>query len=187
MDAIDVLTADHETVRSLFLRFRAASGAEDAAEMKQVTEEAFHELDVHTRIEERVFYPAVEAAGGSELADLTAESNEEHHVVDVLMAELRELEPSDDRFVAKMTVLMENVEHHASEEEKDMFPQVRSLLGEDALADLGGRLLREKQVVKAEMMTLDELRTAAGQLQIDGRSDMSRKQLEMAFVEQFAD
>lgn len=51
------------------------------------------------------------------------EANEEHHLVHVLIAELKELEPSDDAFQAKFTVLGELVKHHVKEEEGEMFPQ----------------------------------------------------------------
>lgn len=182
MDALAVLKADHDKVRSLFIDFRAASEDGDTAKMGDVTEKIFEELEVHTAIEERVFYPAVKEAGGEEMADLTDESNEEHHVVDVLMAEVKNLEPSDDSFAAKMTVLIENVEHHAGEEEKEMFPQVRNLLSQERLDELGAELEREKQVVKVERMTVNDLHTAASQLEIDGHSDMKRSELASAVL-----
>lgn len=182
MDALAVLKADHDKVRSLFIEFRAASEADDADKMGEVTAKIFEELEVHTAIEERVFYPEVKKAGGTELEDLTAESNEEHHVVDVLMAEIKNLAPTDDQYSPKMTVLIENVEHHAGEEEKEMFPQVRNLLSETKLRDLGAALEREKWVVKVEKMTVDELQEMAGQLKIDGRSSMNRSELASAIL-----
>ncbi len=182
MDALEVLKSDHDKVRSLFIEFRAAVEDDDTAKMSQLTDRIFQELETHTAIEERVFYPAVKKAGGSELADATDESNEEHHVVDVLIAEVRELDPSDDAFTAKMTVLIENVEHHAAEEEKEMFPQVRNLFSQDKLDELGAALEREKFVVKVEKMTVDDLQSAAARLEIDGRSDMNRSELASAVL-----
>ncbi len=182
MDALAVLKADHDKVRDLFMEFRAASEDDDTAKMADVVSRIFEELTVHTAIEERVFYPAVKEAGGSELADLTAESNEEHHVVDLLMAEIEQLDPSDDRYAAKMTVLIENVEHHASEEEKEMFPQVRNLFSEEDLDRLGEELEREKWVVRVDKMTRDELEEAASQLDIEGRSGMNRSELASAVL-----
>lgn len=177
MDAIEVLKADHDKARDLFMQFRAASSDGDQAELAEVTNRILEELELHTAIEERVFYPAVKEAGGEELADLTHESNEEHHVVDVLMAEVKALTPDDDRYVAKMTVLIENVEHHAGEEEKEMFPKVRNLMGQEQLDELGAALEREKHVVSVEKMTVDELRKAASQLDIEDRSEMNRSEL----------
>ena len=83
MDALAVLKSDHDKVRKLFMEFRAAAEAKDNEKLADVTAKIFDELETHTVIEERVFYPEVKKAGGAELEDLTAESNEEHHVVDV--------------------------------------------------------------------------------------------------------
>src|SRR5690606_19025326 len=127
MDALELLKSDHDKVRGLFNDFRSAAEQDDAARMGELCSEVFNELTVHTSIEEEIFYPAVREAGGEELNEQTDESWEEHHVVDVLMEEIRALDPGDAAFKAKMTVLMENVEHHAQEEEDAMFPQVREL------------------------------------------------------------
>ncbi len=181
MDALEVLKADHDKVRSLFVEFRAASEADDATKMGEVTAKIFEELETHTAIEERVFYPAVKEAG-TELEDLTAESNEEHHVVDLLMAEIENLPPTDDQYAPKMKVLIENVEHHAGEEEKEMFPQVRNLFSESRLKELGAELEREKWVVKVEKMTVEELQTSAAELEIEGRSSMNRSELASAVL-----
>lgn len=182
MDALQVLKADHDKVRDLFMRFRAAESDGDTSLMAEVTSEIFTELEVHTAIEERIFYPAVQKAGGSELEDLTAESNEEHHVVDLLMAEVRELSPSDDAYAAKMKVLIENVEHHAGEEESEMFPEVRNLFDEDELARLGAELQREKHIVQVEKMSVEDLRRAARHLEVEGHSQMDRDALTSAVL-----
>jgi hemerythrin superfamily protein len=127
MNAIQLLEADHKRVKGLFEEFR--SSGERAHKKKQgIAEQVFTELQVHTRLEEEVFYPAVRKQGG-ELEDMIAESLEEHHVVDVLMDELQALEPDDERYEAKFTVLMENVEHHVEEEEGELFPKVKKEMG----------------------------------------------------------
>ncbi len=182
MDALQVLKSDHDKVRELFVKFRAAKEANDTDEMGTLVEKIFEELELHTAIEERVFYPAVEEAGGEDLGDLTDESNEEHHVVDLLMAEIKELDPSDDAYAPKMTVLIENVEHHAGEEEKEMFPKVRNLFSQSQLDELGAALEREKHVVRVEKMTMEQLREAAAQLELDGRSNLNRGELASAVL-----
>src|SRR5215207_6018972 len=112
MDAIDLLTHDHDEVRALFERFRNAHEQEDSDEMRTVASSIFEELEVHTTIEEEIFYPAVHDQS-EDLAEVVDEGLQEHHVVDVLMNEARELQVGDEAWVAKVTVLMENVEHHA--------------------------------------------------------------------------
>ena len=139
MDALAMLKSDHDTVRELFTRFRDAAQDGDVDRMASLQGEIFDELNIHTAIEEEVFYPEAEQAGG-EAKELVAEGVEEHHVVDVLMAEIADLKPSDDAWKAKMTVLVENVEHHAEEEEDDLFPRLREAFGDERLADMGQRL-----------------------------------------------
>ncbi len=183
MDAIELLTQDHNEVRALFEEFRAASEEEDASKMGELTEKIFQELTVHTAIEEEIFYPAVRDADGKELSETTDESYEEHHVVDLLMGEIRQLQPGDDVFKAKMTVLMENVEHHAKEEEEEMFTEVRELMAEQQLRDLGEELAQAKKRHLMESATKDELQEKARELGIEGRSSMTKDELVEAIGE----
>ena len=85
-------------------------------------------LTVHTYIENEVMYPRVRALL-PDLEDDVLESYEEHHVADLLVMELVTMKPTDERFDAKTTVLIENVRHHIEEEEQEWFPQVREALG----------------------------------------------------------
>ncbi len=180
MDALQVLKQDHDKTKDLFEQFRSAAENENSAEMEELASQIFHELEVHTTIEERVFYPAVRDAGGGELDDLTDESNEEHHVVDLLIAEVKKMSPSDDRFKAKMTVMIENVEHHMSEEEEQMFPKVRELIDENRLQQLGTELEEEKGRAKSDSKSKSELYAEAQKQDVPGRSDMSKEELEDA-------
>jgi len=176
MDAIELLTTDHHEVRSLFERFRSAQEAEDTARMSELAATIFEELEVHTTIEEEIFYPALRGRD-DELDETVDESLEEHHVVDVLMNEMRDLEAGADEWVAKMTVLMENVEHHADEEEQEMFPDAREQLDEERLRALGEELEARKQTAKAERASKEELYQEAQELDIDGRSQMTKAEL----------
>lgn len=180
MDALQLLKEDHQKVRGLFNEFRSAAEADDAKKMEDLKESIFTELDTHTAIEERVFYPAVRRAGGGKLDDLTDESKEEHHVVDLLIEEVRSLSSSDNQFKAKMKVMMENVEHHASEEENKMFPKVRDLMDAQQLEQLGVELEEEKSKVKSESTSRDELYQAAKEQGVEGRSSMDKEELAQA-------
>ena len=184
MDALELLKSDHDEVRGMFEEFRSAHEAEDTAAMGEICRRVFAELEVHTAIEEEVFYPAVREAGGGELDELTDESKEEHHVVDVLMEEITSLDPADDAFAAKMTVLMENVEHHAGEEEDEMFPEVRELLSEERLRTLGEELEEAKRRHRLSAASRDELYEKASELGVEGRSAMNKEQLAEAVGEQ---
>lgn len=147
MKATRLLKEDHDKVRALFREFESAG--ENAHKQKQgIVERVFRELEVHTKIEEEIFYPAVKAKMGNEGEELVAESLQEHHVVDVLMGEMQPLQPDNPEYEAKFTVLMENVEHHAEEEEKEMFPGAEKKLGAE-LESLGERMQRRKEELMA--------------------------------------
>src|SRR5438477_4400829 len=130
MDAITLLTADHNRVRGLFGRFRKAHESDDFMQMTSLGKEILQELDVHTTIEEEIFYPWARRL--SEAVNETVDEGlQEHHVAKMLMGELRDLESGTGAWTAKMIVLIENVEHHAREEEHEMFPCVRTTSSED--------------------------------------------------------
>src|SRR3990170_3628514 len=114
MDAIALLIADHNRVRGLFAQFEDAKEAENVETMASVGATIATELDVHTRIEEEIFYPWAKGLD-EEIVEMIDEGYEEHHVVKGLLHEIAGLEPGDDQWVAKLTVVIENVEHHAEE------------------------------------------------------------------------
>jgi hemerythrin superfamily protein len=141
-DAIVILRDDHKEVRALFREFQKESTTN--ARKKAIVRKVIELLTVHTYIENEVMYPQVRQL----LPDLEGdilESYEEHHVADVLVMELSTMKPSDERFEAKTTVLIENVTHHMEEEESDWFPKVRDGLSRTTLRQLGEQLLEAKK------------------------------------------
>ena len=142
-DAIVLLKQDHKEVRRMFRDFESAG--EGAEKQKQrIVDRIIEALTVHTYIENEVMYPRVRELL-PDLEDDVLESYEEHHVADVLVVELAAMKASDERFDAKTTVLIENVEHHMDEEEQDWFPKVREGLGRKALQEIGADLVRAKK------------------------------------------
>jgi hemerythrin superfamily protein len=133
-DALTLLKRDHREVKKLFRAFRKQEG-----NRKQLAENIIGELTVHTYLENQVIYPAVRKMI-PDLDDDILESYEEHHVVDLLAMEILELNGDDERFEAKMTVLMEAVEHHVEEEEEEWFPVVRENLSRADLRELGEKM-----------------------------------------------
>ncbi len=143
MDAITLLRNDHKTIEALFKRFeKAGEGA--LVEKRQIVDRIIEELSVHTTIEEQVFYPVTRATVTG-VEDIALESLEEHHIVKWLLSELADLDPSNERFTPKVTVLIENVRHHVEEEESEFFPKVRSALGRTQLADVGATMMEAKK------------------------------------------
>ena len=141
-DAIVMLKADHKEVRGLFREFLKASTT--PARKEALVGQMIELLTVHTYIENEVMYPRVRALLPA-LEDDVLESYEEHHVADVLVMELSAMDRSDERFVAKASVLVENVQHHMQEEEQDWFPKVRDGLSRAQLREIGEELAAAKK------------------------------------------
>lgn len=140
-DAITLLKQDHTKVRELLGQFEKATGARRQKLLGQITKE----LEVHTTIEEEIFYPAYrEAARKKEDKKLYFEALEEHHVVDMVMPEMNDGK-SPEELKAKAKVLKDLVEHHAEEEEKEMFPRARKAMDKDELKSLGEMMSRRKE------------------------------------------
>ncbi|UVT16432.1 MAG: hemerythrin domain-containing protein [Nitrospira sp.] len=116
---IDMLKEDHEKVKGLFEEFESAEGKEQA----DIAATAIMELEVHADLEEKLIYPAIRKAIDED--EQMNEAVEEHHLVHVLIKELKKLTPKDETFQAKFTVLGELVKHHVEEEEGEMFPKAQ--------------------------------------------------------------
>ena len=142
-DAIVLLKDEHKQIRKAFRDFEKAGPQAHAAQGRAV-DRIIELLTVHTFIENEVMYPRVRELL-PDLEDDVLESYEEHHVADVLCLELSTMDATDERFDAKTTVLIENVEHHMDEEEQDWFPKVREGLGRKALQELGEELLAARE------------------------------------------
>jgi hemerythrin superfamily protein len=142
MDAITLLKDDHRTVKDLFRKFEQA-GDRAYATKRKLVDRMIEELSIHASIEEQVFYPSVRHAI-EQTEDDVLEALEEHHIVKWTLTELEKIDPKNERFDAKVTVLIESVRHHMEEEEGEMFPKVRKALSRTQLNDLGDLMERAK-------------------------------------------
>jgi hemerythrin superfamily protein len=134
MDAIEMLKKEHRAVEELFKKFESAKGAN---QKRKTFEEIADALAVHAAIEEQHFYPAVKE---NPTEDLVLEAVEEHLEIKRVIADLLDMEASDDAFEAKVKVLQEDVEHHVEEEETELFPKVRKLFDEEQLETIGAAM-----------------------------------------------
>jgi hemerythrin superfamily protein len=176
MKVTDLLQQDHRKVEDLAGKIEESSGAEQATLASQI----IAELKAHTEAEEHVLYPGIRDEVGDDLVD---ESIEEHHVVDVLIGEMDPLEVGSDEWMAKFTVMKENVEHHVEEEEQEMFPDLEEKLGDERLEQLGDELARFKLRYQLDQHTKDELLDLARDANLDGTSDMTKDDLVEALCE----
>jgi hemerythrin superfamily protein len=145
-DAIQLLKADHREVERLFKQFEDASGDE---RRMQLSERICMELKIHTEIEEEIFYPACREFLKED--EIVNESIVEHQAAKDLIQEIRGMDPSDEMFEARMTVLQEQIEHHVEEEEKELFPQVQKT--DIDLKGIGEQLMRRKTELQEQMET----------------------------------
>lgn len=144
-NAADMLRQDHKKVKALFREY-AELGDRAFKSKRRLAEEIIHELEVHSKLEEDIFYPQAREAQ-EKLDDVVAEGYEEHHVADVLMQEIRGLQPEDERFDAKMKVLCESIQHHIEEEETELLPGA-----ERALRDRMDEITRQMVQLRQELM-----------------------------------
>ena len=144
MDAITMLKNDHRSVESLFRRFEKA-GDRAFTLKRNLVDGMIKELSQHAAIEEEIFYPSTRATVPG-IDDIVLESIEEHHIVKWVLSEIENLDPHEESFDAKVTVLIESVRHHVKEEEDDYFPRVRKELGRKVLLELGDSMEAAKRI-----------------------------------------
>ncbi len=134
MEATKLLKKQHDEVKDLFKQFEAA---EEDTEKQELFDRIADDFAAHGEIEEKIFYPAVYVGS---LKDKLQEAVEEHLAAKRVVADLLEMEPSDEQFEAKMTVLKELIEHHVEEEEGELFPLVRKGFAREELDALGEQM-----------------------------------------------
>ena len=141
MDALTLLEQDHQKVKKLMGEIEKTT-ERGVKTREELFTKLVKELTVHEKIEEQIFYPAVkEAAKTKKLEEIVTESYEEHHFVNVVIAEIQETPFDAEEWAAKFSVMMENIEHHAFEEEEgEMFPKVRKIFSKAELEELGAQM-----------------------------------------------
>ena len=123
MDAIAMLIADHKKVQKAFKDFEKLKEGNNKRAKSDIVRQTCADLTVHATVEEEIFYPAARKAIKD--ADLMDEATVEHAGAKDLIAQLESMQPGDDLYDAKFTVLGESIDHHGKEEQNEMFPKVR--------------------------------------------------------------
>jgi hemerythrin-like domain-containing protein len=144
MDAISLLEEDHRKMKKLLSELESTTerGVKTREELFATVKD---ELTVHETIEEEIFYPALKEHPKTK--EIALEAYEEHHVVDMVMAEIEDVPYDDETWGAKFKVMKENIEHHIEEEENEMFKQARQVFEEDELEGMGEQMrLRKEQL-----------------------------------------
>ena len=146
MNAIDLLLEDHKRVKAILGQL--SDSTERAVKKRtELLNKLEMEITIHTRLEEEILYPVFKKAGGKEQAVMYHEAKEEHRTVDSLvLPDLKKTAPDSLEFSGRAKVVKELLEHHIEEEETEMFPLARKLLGKAVLEELG----KQMEAMKAE-------------------------------------
>src|SRR5262249_49316665 len=142
MNAIDLLESDHQTLKGLMDEIE-----ESTDRAIKTRAELFRKfwvlLSAHEVIEETIFYPALKEH--PKARDIVLEGYEDHHVVDEVMEEIKDVPVDDETWHPKAKVMIENVRHHIEEEEEEMFPKARKAFDPEELTQLGERMEQRKK------------------------------------------
>ena len=151
MNAIDLLIEDHERVKDLLSRITEST--ERAVKTRtELLDKLETEVTIHTRLEEEILYPAYKEAGGKEQLKMYYEAKEEHRAVDsMVLPDLKATDPGSVQFSGRAKVCKELLEHHIEEEESEMFPEARELIGNTRLEELGEQMAELKTRLKKEL------------------------------------
>ena len=179
-DALSLIEEDHSKMRQLLEKLSSTTeraGKTRADLLLQIEKE----LKVHTAIEEEIFYPSFRDADGKEHQKIYHEAMEEHRAVeDLVLPDLKKTDPQTPEFAGRCKVAKELVEHHMEEEEEEMFTEVRGLMSEEALQELGEELQQAKSRHLMGDASKEELQEKAKELDIEGRSSMTKDELVQA-------
>ena len=149
MNVLKLLKKDHSNVQSLFAKFDR-TGKSSHEKKAELFEKIRRELQLHSRIEEEIFYPALKAFNGDGRR-LVAEALKEHRDVDELLTQISRLTPADKNFDEKVETLIENVDHHIEEEEGEIFRFAEENYSEEQLEDLGRQIEERKKALDEQM------------------------------------
>src|SRR6202158_3691755 len=147
MDAIGMLIADHKKVQKAFKDFEKLKKGGSKRGKSDIVRQTCADLTVHTTIEEEIFYPAARKAIKD--MDLMDEAAVEHAGAKELIAQLESIQPGDDLYDAKFTVLGESVNHHIREEQNEMFPKVRKTKLD--LNSLGEQMVQRRAELESQI------------------------------------
>ncbi|MDB5964384.1 MAG: Hemerythrin cation binding domain protein [Polaromonas sp.] len=150
--AIDLMDADHIAVKKLFNAYKKLVEGDGSPDEKQaIANDICRELTVHAQIEEEIFYPKVREAIDDD--DMLDEAEVEHATAKDLIAQISGMDPEDDKYDAKVTVLGEYIDHHVKEEREEMFVKARKT--ELDLVAMADELSQRKAALMEEMKTAE--------------------------------
>jgi hypothetical protein len=147
-EVIAMLKDDHNRAKKAFTEFEKLDVLEDSAECEALVKQTCAELEAHAMLEEELFYPAAREALDED--DLIDEAEVEHMTVRMLIEQLKDMSPEEEKYAATFKVLGEYVKHHLKEEEEEMFGQLsRAKIDWDALEQ---KMLERREELMSQLL-----------------------------------
>ncbi|HEY2380004.1 MAG TPA: hemerythrin domain-containing protein [Terriglobia bacterium] len=142
-----LLRNDHETVKSLFDKFKKSNNGRMQNGKREVFNEIRREILIHSQMELEVFYPALAETSSARATELVSAAEREHHSVEKLLQELNLMNGGDKNFETKMDQLIDEVERHIEMEEEEIFDEARKNLPEYRLEELGLEMEQRRKIL----------------------------------------
>jgi len=144
-----LLRNDHETVKSLFEKFKKANGGRNQVSKRDVFNDIRREILIHSQMEQEIFYPALAATSSQRATELVSIAEREHHAAEKLLQELNLMGAADKDFDHKMNSLMDEVGRHIEMEEEEIFDEARKNLPEFRLEELGLEMEDRRKILSS--------------------------------------
>jgi len=143
---LEELKKDHREVKEILEKLKSTGN-------EKIREDLFLELrkeiQPHMKAEEKAFYPALTKNKDSK--ENALEGFEEHHVTEVVLKELEKMGKAEERWLAKMKVFAELVDHHVEEEESKIFKDAQSVLDDEEMDKILEGFQKEKEQQKGKI------------------------------------
>jgi hemerythrin-like domain-containing protein len=139
MDIYQILKQEHDEVQDMLdqqIEGKKSGKAQDLKEIQQ-------QLSIHLSGEEKLLYPLLTKS--EESKEDAFEAFEEHHVAKVTLNELMKMSPGDERWLAKLKVLKELIDHHVEEEERNLFKVAKKVISNEQAKEIGQKYQQEKE------------------------------------------
>lgn len=149
MDILDLIRKDHRQVETLF---KEIENTNNNQELYDRFNELYKEINLHAKVEEQTFYPAIRESGDHN--QLVSGAQKEHDKAKELLEEIASLSPASIEFEQKIRQLKEAIQHHVQEEEKEVFPLVSECMNAEEREQLGREFTTSKSQLQNEISAL---------------------------------
>jgi hemerythrin superfamily protein len=149
MNALNLLKKDHDSVRTLFSRFERTSKT-DLERRNDFLAQIRREIQIHSRAEEEIFYPALKALNG-EGRQLVSQALDDHKDISDLLTQISRLKLTAKNFDDRFEALFEIVDQHVEEEEGEIFRFAEENCSEQQLEDLGRQIQERKRILDRQL------------------------------------